>query len=156
MSPFEFITDDLKYITEEKFKTVRRSEVLPGDIILKKVGTIGHICFFPETFAKGVLSTTGSCRIRPDLNKVDPTYLSRYLHAYRPQMLQTAATGVQPLLNMKHIKGFTVFLLPLDLQRRFAAIVDSVEQQKARLRTHLADLDALFASLQSRAFNGEL
>jgi type I restriction enzyme, S subunit len=45
---------------------------------------------------------------------------------------------------------------PLDLQRRFAAIVESVEQQKARMRSYLAELDALFASLQSRAFNGEL
>jgi type I restriction enzyme S subunit len=49
-----------------------------------------------------------------------------------------------------------ILLPPLSLQRRFAAIVDSVERQKARMRAHLAELDALFASLQSRAFNGEL
>jgi type I restriction enzyme S subunit len=47
-------------------------------------------------------------------------------------------------------------LPPLDLQARFASIVESIEQQKARLRAHLAELDTLFASLQSRAFNGEL
>lgn len=53
------------------------------------------------------------------------------------------------------------FLLvpPLDLQRRFAAIVESVERQKARQRAELfalVALFALFASLQSCAFNGEL
>ena len=37
-----------------------------------------------------------------------------------------------------------------------AAIADSVEQQKARPRAHLEELDTLFASLQSRAFQGEL
>ena len=42
----------------------------------------------------------------------------------------------------------------LDLQRRFAAIVESVEQQKASQRTHMAELDTLFASLQARAFRG--
>jgi type I restriction enzyme S subunit len=47
-------------------------------------------------------------------------------------------------------------LPPLPLQRRFAAIVESVERQKARQRAHLAELDALFASLQHRAFRGEL
>jgi len=47
-------------------------------------------------------------------------------------------------------------LPPLDLQRRFAAIVDSVEQQKARHRAHLEELDTLFGSLQSRAFQGDL
>ena len=35
---------------------------------------------------------------------------------------------------------------PLDLQHRFAAIVHSVEQQKATQRAHLAELDTLFAS----------
>jgi hypothetical protein len=30
------------------------------------------------------------------------------------------------------------------------------KQQKARMRAHLAELDALFASLQSRAFKGAL
>ena len=41
-------------------------------------------------------------------------------------------------------------------QRGFAAIVESVEQQKASQGAHLAELDTLFASLQSRAFRGDL
>ena len=47
-------------------------------------------------------------------------------------------------------------LPPIDLQHRFAAIVESIEKRKARMRAHLAELDELFASLQHRAFNGEL
>lgn len=61
-----------------------------------------------------------------------------------------------PHISPRELKSFPVIAPPLDLQRRYAAIVGSVEQQKARMRTHLAELDALFASLQSRAFNGEL
>ena len=45
---------------------------------------------------------------------------------------------------------------PMGLQRRFAAIAQSVERQKATQRAHLAELDTLFASLQSRAFRGDL
>jgi type I restriction enzyme, S subunit len=45
---------------------------------------------------------------------------------------------------------------PTDLRSHFSSIVESIEQQKARLKAHLAELDTLFASLQSRAFNGEL
>ncbi len=41
-------------------------------------------------------------------------------------------------------------------QIRFVAIVECVEHQKAIQRAHLAELDTLFASLQSRAFKGEL
>lgn len=54
------------------------------------------------------------------------------------------------------MKKFNLILPPLNLQHRFATIVQSIEAQKSRLRAHLAELDTLFASLQHRAFNGEL
>ena len=71
--------------------------------------------------------------------------------------LEGLSQGVtMPNLNRTMMENLKILIPPLDLQRRFAAIVESVERQKARLRTHLAELDALFACLQSRAFNGEL
>ncbi len=45
---------------------------------------------------------------------------------------------------------------PADLQLHFTAVAESVGQQEARHRAHLAELDTLFASLQSRAFSGDL
>ena len=54
------------------------------------------------------------------------------------------------------LKSLPTPLPPFDLQHRFAAIAESVEQQKTRQRAHLAELDTLFASLQSRAFRGDL
>lgn len=59
-------------------------------------------------------------------------------------------------LNTTSIRKLQFIHPPLSLQRHFAAIVESVEKQKVRMRAHLAELDTLFASLQSRAFNGEL
>ena len=59
-------------------------------------------------------------------------------------------------LNMEIIKKMPILLPPLPLQRRFAPIVESVEQQKTRLRAHLTELETLFAALQHRAFNGAL
>ena len=59
-------------------------------------------------------------------------------------------------LNTTRLKSLVVPLPPLDLQLRFGAIVESVEEQKVRQRAHLAELDTLFASLQSHAFRGDL
>ncbi|PIY43487.1 MAG: restriction endonuclease subunit S, partial [Armatimonadetes bacterium CG_4_10_14_3_um_filter_59_10] len=44
----------------------------------------------------------------------------------------------------------------LPLQREFAVRVAAVERLKSAQRESLATLDALFASLQHRAFRGEL
>ena len=60
------------------------------------------------------------------------------------------------LEKRRHIDGLLVPDRLVDFQRRFAAIVESAEQQKTRLRAHLAELDTLFAALQHRAFNGAL
>ena len=59
-------------------------------------------------------------------------------------------------LTMVILNRMPILVPPLDLQSRFAAVVESVEQQRASQRAHLAELDTLFASLQSRAFRGEL
>ena len=59
-------------------------------------------------------------------------------------------------LTMVILNRMPILVPPLDLQHRFAAIVESVEQQKTSQRAHLAELDTLFASLQSRAFRGDL
>ncbi|AHE98697.1 restriction endonuclease subunit S [Thioalkalivibrio paradoxus] len=72
-------------------------------------------------------------------------------------LVQRASTNsMKGMVSKSAFAGITVTLPPLDLQHRFAAIVESAEQQKARMRAHLAELDALFASLQSRAFSGTL
>ena len=44
--------------------------------------------------------------------------------------------------------GVQVPIPPRPLQQRFATIVESIEQQKARMRSHLEELDTLYASLQ--------
>ena len=72
------------------------------------------------------------------------------------QFSKKAAGAVVKNLNIKLVSQILVPVPPLDLQHRFAAIVESVEQQKASQRAHLAELDTLFASLQSRAFRGDL
>lgn len=61
-----------------------------------------------------------------------------------------------PHISPVEVKAFPILSPPIDLQQRFASIVESIEQQKARLQAHLAELDALCDSLQSRAFSGEL
>ena len=47
-------------------------------------------------------------------------------------------------------------LPPIELQREFARRVEAVEKLKTAQCVSLAELDALFASLQHRAFRGEL
>jgi len=56
----------------------------------------------------------------------------------------------------KDLRTLPIPLPPLPLQQTFATRIASIEALKATHRRALAALDALFASLQQRAFSGEL
>ena len=59
-------------------------------------------------------------------------------------------------LNMGVIKAIPVPLPPLALQQKFTGIVKDIGTLRTSQEAHLGELDVLFASLQYRAFRGEL
>lgn len=98
-------------------------------------------------------------RVEMDTKIIVPTFF-RFLTkapAYR-EYVANAASGAAGVSNISQTKllTFEFGLPPLDLQETFSTRVAAVERLKETHRKHLAELDALFASLQHRAFKGEL
>lgn len=125
-----FSPTDLKYMTREKYETVIRSQVLPGDVILTKVGTIGNVCIFPNAFDEAVLSTTGSCRIRVDNSVVNTQFFAYNLMYLKGKLLEIASAGVQPFLNMNHVKNIDILDVSLEKQKEFADFVKEVDKSR--------------------------
>jgi type I restriction enzyme S subunit len=98
-------------------------------------------------------------RVRLTATDLDALFLNWLVGSSRGKryFLRSAkqTTGIASI-NMTQLRGFPLLVPPLDLQRAFAARVAAVERLKAAQRAALAELDALFASLQHRAFRGEL
>jgi type I restriction enzyme S subunit len=94
----------------------------------------------------------------PDLDEsvVRPVFLMLQLHLLKITHERRKAGAIFQNLTTTDVKSMEIMVPRLDLQTHFASIVETVEQQKVRLKTHLAELDALFESLQLRAFSGEL
>lgn len=61
-----------------------------------------------------------------------------------------------PQLNKQDLAPLKIQIPPLALQQTFAARIQAVESLKTTNRAALTELDALFASLQHRAFAGQL
>jgi len=97
-------------------------------------------------------------RISPDLNTVDPIFLNRLFRL--PQMRAVAKskskTATMTTIDQERLCSIQFPLAPVELQREFARRVEAVEKLKAAHQASLAKLDALFASVQNRAFRGEL
>ncbi|KAA8825278.1 restriction endonuclease subunit S [Bifidobacterium myosotis] len=74
----------------------------------------------------------------------------------KAKLNQYAAKSGQPSISMNRISTVMIPLPPISLQREFARQVEAIAAARAKVERALALDDELFASLQSRAFRGEL
>jgi type I restriction enzyme S subunit len=98
-------------------------------------------------------------RARLAATNITPLFLREYLLGAegRRQLRSRSKTSAgQFNINTESLGTIPVSLPPLPLQREFARRVRAVEKLKTAQRASLAELDALFASLQHRAFRREL
>ena len=93
--------------------------------------------------------------VRPSEEFVPWFMFTQLLLAYE-RLRALGRGGNQENLNLQLLGSFEVLLPPLPLQQTFATRIASIEALKATHRRALAALDALFASLQQRAFAGQL
>ena len=144
------------WITEAKYRQLSAYSVHDGDVLISRAGTVGKMCVANSGHSMSVISTN-LIRVRfgSDLLPIYFVSLMSYCKG-RVGRLRTGPDGAFTHMSTGVLDKLKFPYPPLDLQQRFAAIVDSVEQQKIKQRTHLEGLDTLFASLQSRAFKGEL
>ena len=72
------------------------------------------------------------------------------------QRLASGSAGSMPNISKQRLKGVSIPIPPIDLQREFAARVAEIRALEARQAESRRRLDDLFQSLLHRAFQGEL
>jgi type I restriction enzyme, S subunit len=83
-------------------------------------------------------------------------YVRVWLSFLQKALEDSAPESAQKNINLAILRALDVPLPPVSLQQEFARRVTVVESIKSTQRRSLNELDALFASLQHRAFRGEL
>lgn len=154
----EFRWAQRRFISERKYRELARYTVQPGDVLITIMGTCGRCAVVPEDIPKAI-NTKHICCITVDRAKCLPVFLHAYflLHPIaRRHLAQKAKGAIMEGLNMGIIKEMPIPLAPLALQKVFAARMDKVSELRESSKSAIAECDALFRSLQHRAFRGGL
>lgn len=154
----DFIDDDKAYISEEHFEKIAKHECVPGDIL---VGTLGdpnlRACFLPP-YIPLAINKADCVQIRVEEREAHVAFVCALLnHPSTQALAQSLMHGqTRVRISMGSLRELEIPVPPLILQREFAERVRRLDLTKEDQRISATALNTLFASLQQRAFAGQL
>jgi type I restriction enzyme S subunit len=127
-----------------------------------KMWPVGTLCItIAANIAKTGILTFNACF--PDsvvgFSASEPAtveFVRHWLSFHQKRLEDTAPESAQKNINLQILRNLDIPFPPLPFQRTFALRVNAIEKLRTAHRASLAEFDALFASLQNRAFRGEL
>ncbi len=152
---------DINRIPLEK-KEINKYKVDLNDLLFIRVNGnkdyVGRCAIFKDN-KEDVYFNDHIMRVKLNENRLTPCFISRFLNSKFGKMeikkhIKTSAG--QFTISQQGLEKINLYYPPLDLQNKFAQIVEKVEEQKAKNEIATKKLDDLFNSLLQRAFKGEL
>ena len=150
--------NDLKRIDLPE-KDLSKHTVRKGDILFNRTnsaGLVGKTAIFnenePYAFAGYLVRARVCAGNRPE-------YVSGYLNSpHGKKVLRNMAKNIVGManINAKEMQNIPILLAPENLQEEYAKRCAQLNDRRTTLINHLSELEALFTSLQSRAFAGDL
>lgn len=148
---------DETYISEEEHKKIfSRCSPKKGDILYIKDGaTTGIACI--NTLEEEFSLLSSVALLKPSV-KIKSEYIVSYLNnpTVKLDILQNMVGGAIKRLTIQKIKNLTIPMPPIELQNKFASIVEKIEAIKEKETQKLNHLETLHVSLMDKAFKGEI
>jgi type I restriction enzyme S subunit len=153
-----FEDKDKAYVSVEHFASIKKHECLPGDVLVATLGDPNlRACVLPSNIPLAI-NKADCVQIRVNPSAANASFLVGLLN--HPSTLKLASEllhgQTRVRISMGSLRGLRVPVPPVALQETFAARVTQVQGEQQKLIESQAALDDLFASLQHRAFRGEL
>jgi len=160
-----FIDDDLKYITEEKFRKLIRHETRPYDVIIAKIGDvevegknpIARACVIPSKFRKYMI-VADCVRLRPNRTVVNPYFLQFMINSriVRIQAIAAAKGTTRKRINLSEIRKLSIPLPPLLEQEKIAEILSVIDEKLKIERKEKERLERIKQALMELLLTGKV
>ncbi|WP_051884613.1 restriction endonuclease subunit S [Chryseobacterium luteum] len=146
------------FISEEDHKEIyKRCSPKKGDILYIKDGaTTGYSAINRYDFEFSMLSSLALLKVNCKI--LNAEYLNSWLNndIVKTRILKGMAGGAIKRLTLTKINQLPINVPPIELQNRFATVVEKVETLKAEYQKSLVELENMYGVLSQQAFKGEL
>jgi type I restriction enzyme S subunit len=139
--PHYFDPTNLRYITPEFHRKIKKSALLPGDVVAVRTGIPGTSCVIPSELEIANCSDLVVFRCG---DKVDPHYLSYYLNLIANSHIKNHSVGaIQKHFNVASAKETAFPDVSVSEQRKISAVLCALDA-KIDLNNRInAELEAL-------------
>jgi type I restriction enzyme S subunit len=127
--PGRFDPFDRRYVSPAKAADLAYHKVMPGDIVITKMGLPPCVAaIYPTTEEPGIV-TADIIKLTPDSSKAHPGFITHYLNSpFAKAEIRRITNGVtRPKVTLADFKQISISLPPLPEQRRIAAILDKAD-----------------------------
>ena len=145
-----------RMISEDDYEKInRRSKVDLGDIVMPMIGTIGSPVIIREE-PRFAIKNLALIKFSPSSPRAS------FIHAllsgpYLEHIVKTQGRGgTQKFVSLGDLRKLSFPLPPVKLQEKFELRTKAIKSQELSLASLVIKANDLFASLQHRAFRGEL
>lgn len=148
-----FTEDGCLYISDEKFEQLKAYEVLNGDILISRAGTVGRMAIVRTRHARSIMHSN---LIRLALNRsvLIPEYFVVLMTWFgsRVARLKTGHEDAYTFMNTGTLAELPIPVPPTDQQKKFLTFVRRHEQLRAVHVEALRQANHLFQTLLHQAF----
>ncbi|MCG9579643.1 restriction endonuclease subunit S [Vibrio europaeus] len=128
ISEYEINWDDIKYVSPEFHKKLKKSSLSSGDVAIVRTGKPGTCCVIPENIKEANCSDIVIVRV--DKAKLCPHYLSFFMNSMANHQVSSRLVGaVQQHFNVSAAKQIEIPLPSLDEQNEIAHVLKTISDK---------------------------
>ena len=144
---------DVKYISKSEYNEIQnRCRTEKGDVLLSKSGSLGMPVVFDKNIPIGLFESLAV--IKYDRDRLNGIFLCEQLKCESIQkQFKSGTKGVAiKHLHLNILKNINIIVPPIELQNKFAQIVEQIDKQKFEFEKSLKHLEEMKLSLMQEYF----
>ena len=147
--------DDLKYVPEDVFPSIKNYRIFKDDIYISVAGTLGLIGRIPE-FLDGANLTENANKLTNIKCNIDYLFSVLKSDLIQNKIDAERTIGAQPKLALTRIRNFEIPLPPLETQIEIAQILSDMDLEITGLEGKLSKYRAIKTGMMQQLLTGKI